>query len=89
MTIVVTEPAMREIPLRDAKAKLSEVIDRALDGEPSVVTRHGKKTAVVVSYEDWTGRRSHVPSFGELLTSCPLEDGDWERDQTPPRDPGV
>ena len=80
---------MQELSMRDAKARLSEVIDRALDGEPTVVTRHGKRTAVVVSYETWERRRSAAPSFGELLMSCPLDDDSWERDQTPSRDLGV
>jgi antitoxin Phd len=62
---------MKEIQLRDAKAGLSAVVDEAVQGRPAVITRHGKKQAVVVSYEEWQ-RLSHVPSFGRLLMAAPL-----------------
>ncbi|MBR0962795.1 type II toxin-antitoxin system Phd/YefM family antitoxin [Bradyrhizobium diazoefficiens] len=66
---------MREIQLRDAKANLSAVVDEAVDGKPAVITRHGKKQAVVLSYEEWR-RLSQVPSFGRLLMAAPLSSGD-------------
>ncbi len=62
---------MKEIQLRDAKASLSAVVDDAMSGKPAVITRHGKKQAVVVSYEEWQ-RLSHIPSFGRLLMAAPL-----------------
>ena len=62
---------MKEIQLRDAKASLSAVVDEAVQGKPAVITRHGKKQAVVVSYEEWQ-RLSDVPSFGRLLMGAPL-----------------
>ncbi len=63
---------MNQIQLRDAKATLSAVIDQALRGEPSVITRHGRPEAVVVSHEEWQ-RLSRVPSFGRLLMEAPLD----------------
>lgn len=63
---------MREIQLRDAKATLSAVIDQAREGRPSIITRHGRPEAVVLSFEEWR-RLSQVPSFGRLLMSAPLE----------------
>jgi antitoxin Phd len=62
---------MREIQLRDAKAGLSAVVDEAMRGRPAVITRHGKRQAVVLSYEEWE-RLSDVPSFGRLLMAAPL-----------------
>jgi len=62
---------MHEIQLRDAKASLSAVVDEAVQGKPAVITRHGKRQAVVVGYEDWQ-RLSTVPSFGRLLMAAPL-----------------
>jgi antitoxin Phd len=62
---------MREIQLRDAKACLSALVDEAMRGKPAVIIRHGKRQAVVVSYEEWE-RLSHVPSFGRLLMAAPL-----------------
>ena len=62
---------MREIQLEDAKASLSAVVDEVMQGKPAVITRHGKRQAVVVSYEEWE-RLSHVPTFGRLLMAAPL-----------------
>lgn len=73
---------MHEIQLRDAKATLSAVIDDARRGEPSIITRHGRREAVVLSFEDWE-RLSRVPSFGRLLMAAPLEP-----DDLPARDAG-
>jgi antitoxin Phd len=87
MTTVVikVETAMRDIQLKDAKASLSKVVDDALRGEAFAITRHGRKEAVVISWAAWE-RLSKVPSFGRLLASSPLEDGDIpDRDKSPPR----
>jgi antitoxin Phd len=80
---------MRKIQLKDAKANFSAVVDQATRGKPSVITRHGKPEAVVLGFADWE-RLSHVPSFGRLLMSAPLEPGDLpERNRTPMRDAGL
>ncbi|MGH8291191.1 MAG: type II toxin-antitoxin system Phd/YefM family antitoxin [Steroidobacteraceae bacterium] len=77
---------MRKIQLKDAKAKLSTVVDDAVRGKPSIITRHGKREAVLLSYEEWA-RLSKVPSFGRLLMSVPLAEGDLPvRSQAPLRD---
>ncbi len=69
---------MREIQLKDAKASLSSVVDDATRGEPSIITRHGKRQAVVVGFEEWE-RLAHVPSFGRLLMSAPIGPKDLPR----------
>ena len=61
---------MKEIQLKDAKAGLSAVVDEAVAGEPSVITRHGRKEAVVLSFSEYE-RLARVPSFGELLAVFP------------------
>jgi len=76
---------MREIQLRDAKANLSAVVDQAIEGKPAVITRHGKKQAVVLSYEEWR-RLSQLPSFGRLLMAVPVRAGDLPaRNRAKPR----
>ena len=62
---------MREIQLKDAKATLSSVVDDAVQGEPSIITRHGRPEAVVVGFKEWE-RLVRVPSFGRLLMSAPI-----------------
>ena len=77
---------MREIQRRHAKADLSAIVDDAVRGEPTVITRHGKPQAVIIGYEEWQ-RLSRAPSFGRLLMSAPIEAGDLlARDDTPARD---
>lgn len=66
---------MHEVQLRDAKATLSAVVDQARRGEPSIITRHGRPEAVVVSFEEWQ-RLSQVPAFGRLLMEAQLEPED-------------
>ncbi|TIP24368.1 MAG: type II toxin-antitoxin system Phd/YefM family antitoxin [Mesorhizobium sp.] len=66
---------MREIQLKDAKARLSAVVDQVVAGEPAVITRHGRKQAVILSFEDYE-RLSRVPSFGQLLAAFPGDKGD-------------
>ena len=79
---------MRKIQLREAKATLSAVVDDAVLGEPSIITRHGRPEAVVIGFQEWQ-RLSSVPSFGRLLMSAPLEPGDLpERDRSPLRKVG-
>ena len=66
---------MQEIQLRDAKATLSAVVDQARQGEPSIITRHGRPEAVVISFEEWQ-RLSKVPSLGQLLIEAQLDPDD-------------
>lgn len=77
---------MREVQLRDAKATLSALVEEAARGETAVITRRGKPRAVIVGIDAWD-RLRHVPSFGRLLLSAPLEEADLPpRDCTPTRD---
>jgi antitoxin Phd len=69
---------MPEIRLRDAKVRLSAVVDEAARGKPAVITRDGKRQAVLLSYAEWE-RLSSVPSFGRLLMAAPLSPGDLPR----------
>ena len=75
---------MREIQLKDAKATLSAVLDEVLAGEPAIITRHGKKEAVVLSYREFE-RLSRVPSLGWLLANSPIGEGDLSADRKPAR----
>jgi antitoxin Phd len=79
------ERSMKEIQLKDAKATLSAVVDQAVAGEPTIITRHGRKEAVLVSFEEWE-RISKAPSFADLLLAFPGEPDDIpERSRKPAR----
>lgn len=75
---------MKEIQLKDAKATLSQVLDEVVAGEPAVITRHGRKEGVLISYSDYE-RLSRVPSLGWLLANSPLEEGDLPERRRPAR----
>lgn len=57
----------------DAKAQLSKVVERALQGEPQRIVRGGREAVVVVSEEyyndNMTPRRSLVELFSALRGS--------------------
>ena len=78
---------MHEVQLRDAKATLSAVVEQARQGEPSIITRHGRPEAVVLGFEDWQ-RLSRVPSFGRLLMEAPLDAADMPKREGRLRDGG-
>jgi antitoxin Phd len=77
--------AMKELQLEDANATLSAAVDRAVAGEPTVITRDGRKEAVLVSFVEWE-RLCKAPSFADLLLAFPGEPGDIpERSRQPAR----
>jgi len=44
---------MKTWQLQEAKAKFSELVEQAMDGEPQLVTKHGEKAVVVLDYEEY------------------------------------
>ena len=71
----------------DAKARLSEVIDRA-QGGPQVITRNGKPSAIVVSVDEWARKTARKGTLAEFLLNSPLRGAelDLERLSDDPRD---
>ena len=53
--------------LQEAKNRLSEVVDLALEQGPQTVTRHGKEVAVIVSKADFDQRRRSRGPKGSVL----------------------
>ncbi|OWV89189.1 prevent-host-death protein [Rhizobium sp. R635] len=71
-----------------AKAKLSEVIERA-QSTPQTITRNGKPSVVVVSVEEWQRKTARKGTLAEFLMESPLRGAelDLERQRDEPRDP--
>ena len=71
----------------EAKAKFSEVLAKASD-EPQVITRNGRRTAVVVSVAAWEQRSARVGTLADFLAGSPLVGSglDIERGLDAPRD---
>jgi prevent-host-death family protein len=51
--------------MTEARAKLSEIVDRAQQYGPQLITRYGKPAAYVVSMEDWRRRQAGLPLVHE------------------------
>ena len=56
----------------EAKAKFSELIDKAKSEGPQKITKHGRTTAVVVAAEDWTRKSERKGNLAEFLRGSPL-----------------
>jgi prevent-host-death family protein len=57
--------------VQEAKQKLSELIQRAIDEGPQIVTRRGKEVVVVVSIEEYRRLRGGRPDFKSFLVGGP------------------
>jgi antitoxin Phd len=71
--------------IQDAKNKLSEVIARAQRNGPQLITRHGEKAVVVVSYVEYERLRKSQGKLSEFFKSSPLADIEPSRDKSLPR----
>ncbi len=72
--------------LQDAKNKLSEVISRALTQGPQLITKHGEKTVVVVSYTEYEKLLKSQDKLSEFFRASPLAGIDLARDKSLPRE---
>lgn len=55
-----------------AKAKFSEVIAKAQTDGPQVITRSGRRAAVVVAVEEWERKTKRKGSLAEFFAASPL-----------------
>ena len=62
--------------MTEAKAKFSEIIERARSRGPQVVTRRGCKAAVVVSVEEWERKTKRTGNLAEFFAASPLRGSD-------------
>ncbi len=58
--------------LQKAKARLSELVQRAVEGEPQVVTRHEHRAVVVLDYQRYQQLAGHQRSLWEVLGGEPF-----------------
>jgi prevent-host-death family protein len=72
--------------LQDAKARFSELVQRAIDEGPQTVSRRGKDVVVVISAEQFELMRKRQISLKDLLRSAPWHELEIERDKSPPRE---
>jgi prevent-host-death family protein len=56
----------------EAKAKFSEVLDRARTKGPQTITKNGRTAAVIVSAEEWERKRKRSGNLAEFFAASPL-----------------
>jgi prevent-host-death family protein len=57
--------------LQEAKQRFSELVRRALDEGPQVVTRRGEQAVVVIAARDYARLTGGAPDFKAFLLSGP------------------
>jgi prevent-host-death family protein len=72
--VAVTDTAPDAWSVADAKARLSELLDRAIDSGPQAITRRGREIAIVVSAEEWHKKSARSGSLAEFFAASPLRD---------------
>jgi prevent-host-death family protein len=69
----------------EAKAKFSEVLDRAQSSGPQTITRNGQKAAVVVAAEEWERKTKRKGTLAEFFATSPLRDSGLKLKRMPGR----
>jgi prevent-host-death family protein len=72
MTMKDHVSAPRTWAVAEAKARFSEMIDRALADGPQTITRKGKEAVVVVSAEEWQRKTKRTGNLAEFFAASPL-----------------
>lgn len=74
--------------MQDAENRFSEVVDRAMEDGPQMVTRHGRDAVVVVAANEYRKMTQPAGSLVEFMRRSPLygaDDIEFERDRSPAR----
>jgi prevent-host-death family protein len=68
--------------VQEAKTRLSELIEKANDSGPQIITRHGAERAVLISIRDYRALTAHKPDLRSYLLGGPKVDSfDVERER--------
>ena len=59
----------------EAKAKFSEVLEKAQREGPQKITRHGRTTAMVVAAEEWNRKSIRKGNLAEFFAASPPAGG--------------
>jgi prevent-host-death family protein len=56
----------------EAKARLSEVIERAQSGGPQTITKNGRTAVIVVDAQEWERKTKRIGNLAEFFAASPL-----------------
>ena len=62
----------------EAKAKFSEVIDKARASGPQTITKNGRTAVIVVSAEEWERKTRRPGNLAEFFAASPLRGADLD-----------
>jgi prevent-host-death family protein len=71
--------------IQEAKNKLSEVVEEAIEKGPQILTRRGVEIAVVLSFAEYLKLKKKQTPLSEFFRQSPLADLDLARDRSPAR----
>lgn len=69
----------------EAKAKFSEVIEKANSEGPQTITRNGRRAAVLVAVEEWDRRTKRHGTLADFFAASPLRGSGIKLDRLPVR----
>jgi len=78
---------MREWSIREAKDRLSELVEAAQHG-PQAITKRGRPAVVVLSCNDYERLQRQLEPLASFFARAGLEDVEIERVRAAPRDEG-
>jgi len=64
--------------LQDAKSKFSQLVESAMADEPQIVTKHGHKAVVVLSYKEYEAMTKPKNSLVNFFRDSPLADAELD-----------
>lgn len=72
--------------LQQAKAKFSDLVQKAIDEGPQTVSRHGKDVVVVLSAQQYALMQKRQIDLKDLLPRLAVDETDLGRNKDFPRD---
>ena len=69
-----TDVSTQAWTVAEAKAKFSEVIDKAKSEGPQTITRNGRTAVVIVAAEEWERKTKRKGNLAEFFAASPLRD---------------
>lgn len=69
----------------EAKAKFSEVIEKANSEGPQTITRNGRRAAVLVAIKEWERRTKRKGSLVDFFAASPLRGSGIKLERLPIR----
>lgn len=71
--------------IAQAKARFSEVIERARSAGPQTITRNGRLAAVIVAPEEWANKTKRTGNLAEFFATSPLRGSGLRMKRKPSR----